>query len=69
LKPEECYVGSFFNKGGEPFCHRYEQDEWDEFPQPQTRFQIFGVRTPKDIYRKPNPYPPRWEADLGDILA
>jgi hypothetical protein len=69
LNPGERYAGSFFSEDGEPFCHRYEHDEWDEFPQPQTRFQIFGVRTPKDSCGVPKPYPPRWEVELGDTLA
>jgi hypothetical protein len=69
LKPGERYAGSLFSKDCEPFCHKYEQDVWDEFPQPQTRFRIFGVRTPKDSCGVPEPYPPYWETDLEDILA
>jgi hypothetical protein len=68
LKPGERYTESF-SEDGEPFCHIYEQDEWDEFLQPQTRFQIFGVITPKDSYEVPKTYPPRWEVELGDILT
>jgi hypothetical protein len=34
LKPGELYAGSLFSKDHEPFCHKYEQDVWDESPQP-----------------------------------
>jgi hypothetical protein len=58
LNPEERNAGSFFNEDGEPLYHRYEQDVWHEFPQPQTRFRTFGVRTLKDNCGVPKPYPP-----------
>jgi hypothetical protein len=69
LKPGERYAGSLFSKDHEPFCDKYEQDVWDEFPQPQTSFCIFGVRTPKGSCGAPEPYPPHWETKLEDILA
>ena len=69
LKPGELYVGSHFNKYDEPYYHIYEQDEWNEFPQPQTRFRIFEVRTPVNSCGVPKQYPQCWEIELDEILA